>query len=41
MALMVGWAAAFFLDLGPTVVRPVYLIAGAFLSWWGMRSSSD
>lgn len=38
--LMLGWAAAFFFELGPTMIRPVYLIAGALLCWWGMRTAA-
>ncbi len=37
--LMMAWLAAAFFDVGPEVVRPGFLVAGACLSWWAMRDS--
>lgn len=39
MLLMMMWLAAAVFDIGPLVLRPLFLFSGALVSWWAMRTS--
>ena len=39
MLLMMIWLAAAVFDIGPLVLRPLFLFSGALVSWWAMRTA--
>ncbi len=39
LTLMLSWPVAAIFNLGPIVLRPIFLYSGALVSWLAMRSS--
>lgn len=41
LTLMLMWIVAAIFDIGPVLIRPLFLLLGAFLSWWVVRASEN